>query len=349
MKSLSLLDQIQLMTLTSTCNLDRMSWFVAQTLKIYNPLENISNCGLLFLTERFGHLHSDRNVQISLLRREIVNWHALAFDLQHLSRLRDSLLSELHCVTIEVSNAIRPAEQSVLQRDLEVHLQVVSVACKETMFLLLENDDDMARVQIGVLISLVLEDNLLAVLHSALDVESDLVRLRHQLLSVADMAGLVKDLSLASALRTGLLHLLDEPRGKLNTLENNSRTLTNGTLPNMIWVVRSCSVAMLAQLFAVDVERLLSSVVQLLQSDRNRSLHVLVPLLSSEASEAKNIERIETLLTSLLLSFRYSFLSARIIHSPFVVIRKAVISILDINVSFLAFLGLTLVRMILKT
>ena len=118
----------------------------------------------------------------------------------------------------------------------------------------------------------------------------------------------------------------------------------------MIRIVRARAMAVLAELLAVDVEGHFAAVVQILQSDGNRSLHVLIPLLSAEASKAKYIgEGIEALLGSLLFSLLHSLFSLHVVHSSFVFVRQAVVGRLNVNELGFAFLSLTLVGVVLQT
>lgn len=279
-----------------------------------------------------------------------MNWHAFSLDLQHLARLRDALLAELHSVAVQVRQVTLPANQRVLQTNAVVHLQIVPVAHEHGVLLLLENNDHVTGVQIGVLVALMLEGDLLAVLHAALNIHGDRVLLRHQLVAVAHVAGLIEGLALAAALLAGLLDLLDEAGSKLNTLKNHAASLADRAGVHMIRVVRARAMAVLAELLAVDIEGHFAAVVQILQSDGNRSLHVLISLLSAEASEAEYIgEGIEALLSSLLLSLLHSLFSLHVVHSSFVFVGQAVVGRLNVNELGFALLSLTLVGVVLQT
>lgn len=313
------------------------------------PLEKRGNRVALLLRDRLRHLHRNRNVQISLLRGEIVHRHSLSLDLQHLPRLRHAILSKLHRMSVQMRYAVRPAQQRVLQRDLEVHLQIVPIAGEHAVFALLQHHDDVPGVQIRMLVALVLKHDLLAILHTTLDIHADLMRLRRQLPAVANVAHFIEDLTLATTFRAGLLHLLNKTRSQLDSLQNDTRTLAGRAGVDMIRIVRSCSVAVLAELLTVDVELLFSSVVEFFQGYGNSGLHVLVSLSTTAIAKTKDIKGIETMLVALLFSLLKALFAFGIVGSSLILVRESVVRSLNIFISSFALLRFALIRVILQT
>ena len=313
-------------------------------------LEQSGNHTLLLLRQTLRHHDRNHDVQIALLTGELVHRNALALHLQHLARLRNSLLPELHAVSVQVRHVAPPAQQRVLQRNAVVHPQVVIVACEGRVLALLKNHHHVARIQIGMLVALVLERDLLSVLHAALNVHRDRVRLRHQLPTVTHVTRLVKGLSLASALLARLLDLLHKTGSQLNALQNEARSLAHGTSMHVVRIIGARSVAVLTELLTVERERLLASVVQLLQCDRNCRLHILVSLLASKSSKSKDItEWVEALLTIVLFSLFHTFLSLNIVHTSLVLVGETVVGRLNVDELRFTLLRFTLVWMVLQT
>lgn len=312
-------------------------------------LKQSDDCLLLLVIQRLRHNYRDRDVQITLLRWEFMNWHTLTLNLQHLSRLRDSILSKLHTVTVQVSQMALPANQGILQANAEVHPEIISVTREQIMLLLLKNDNHMTGIQIGVLVTLMLEGNLLSILHAALDFHRNHMRLCDQLVTVAHVAGLVVCLSLTAAFPARLLDLLYESRGKLHTLENDAATLAHRACVNMLRIISTSTVTVIAEFLSVNAEVHFATVVQILQCDGYSSLHILISLLSTKSTKAEDIsERIEALLVSLLLSLLHAFFTLHIIYSSFVFIREAIIRCLDINELGFALVGFTLIRVVFQ-
>lgn len=100
------------------------------------------------------------------------------------------------------------------QVDLLLHDEIVSSPLEVLVRLLLDGDDDVSRLQSWRLIRLSLEGDLLAGLHSLVDVNLEDLPLRRDLLPVADLASTfgIDLLSGSLALVTRLLDLRDEKR-----------------------------------------------------------------------------------------------------------------------------------------
>ena len=217
------------------------------------------------------------------------------------------------------------------------------------MFALLQYHDDVSRIQIRVLVALVLKHDLFAILHTTLDIHADLMRLRHELPPVANVAHFIEDLTLASTFRAGLLNLLHKAGSQLDSLQNDTRTLASGTGVDMIRIIRSCSMAVFAELFTVDIEQLFSSVVKLFQGYGNCGLHVLVSLFTTSITKTEDIKGIKAMLVALLFSLLKTLFSFAIVCPSLILVRKSIVSGLNICISDFALLRFALIRMILQT
>lgn len=304
---------------------------------------------LLLSTQAGGHHDRDGNVQISLLTGELVDGHSLSLNLQHLTGLGDGLLAEIHTVTIQMVNVMTPAEQSLLQRNAVINTKIVVVASEQAVLALLQHHNHVTRVQLGMLVSLVLEGDLLSILHTTLNIHRHGMRLGDELVTMADTALLIKGLTLSTTFLAGLLNLLHKARSQLNTLVDNSASLTHRTSVHMVGVICSRTVAVRANLLAVEGEGVLTSVVQILQSDGNRRLHILVTLLSAKVTESEEIsEGVEALLLISLLSLLDTLLTLYIVDTSLIVIRETLISGTDVVPLFFALVRLTLIRMVFE-
>ena len=95
---------------------------------------------------------------------------------------------------------------------------------------------------------------------------------------------------------------------------------------------------------------MLTSVVQIFESNRNGGLHILVTLLSSEVSETKEIgEWIEAVLLISLFSLFHALFTLHIVHTSLVIVRKTFVSCTNIVPLLFAFIGLTLIRVIFQS
>ena len=167
---------------------------------------------------------------------------------------------------------------------------------------------------------------------------------------MAHVARLVVGLSLAAAFPARLLHLLHESGGKLHTLENDAAALAHRARVDMLGIIGTRAMAVLAELLAVDAEVHFAAIVQVLQRYGHGGLHVLVSLLSAKAAKAEDIgEGVEALLASLLFSLLHALFALHIIYSSFVFVGQAVVRRLDINELGFALVGLALIGVVLQT
>ena len=93
----------------------------------------------------------------------VLYWHSLFLENVPRERLGNFVIAAVHAerVAIQVFELFLVAEQSLLQRDVHIHVQIVLDALKHVVWLLLEINDNVALEHIGDLLSLPLKHDLL--------------------------------------------------------------------------------------------------------------------------------------------------------------------------------------------
>lgn len=129
--------------------------------------------------------------------------------LDDLSRLD----GDVHRTLVEVEDRELSASEGGQEVDVDLGKQVVALPLERRVGLLLDDDDDVSRDRPRRLVRLASERDLLAALHSLVDVNLEHLALRDDLLGVADLALvlLVDDLSGSVTVVAGDLDL---ERGK---------------------------------------------------------------------------------------------------------------------------------------
>jgi len=281
--------------------------------------------------------------ETALLVRSLVDWHSLVHDALDISR-RDYFsgsADESELTAVEMADAELVAAEGLLQTQLVLHVKVVAVALEESVLFLLEDDDDVARDDIGCLISLAAENDLLAVTHASVDVHLENLFLLSDLRSVALDASifLTNDLSLAAAIRARLLKLLNHTRGDLS--ERHFDTLSSAALAllDSVGTLRSLAVAVSAKHVLVLSQFAGLSLVELLEGDLVRVCEILAfPLLGSSSSasttskEAATKELRENILSrkSTTTSFLQSLLSILVVDLTLVCIGEDLVCMADL-------------------
>lgn len=80
---------------------------------------------------------------------------------------------DVELVSIEVGDLLLVTEEGLFECDVKVHIQVVLDALKHVVRLLLQLDYNVALDHVRYLLSLLLVDNLLHILHAFLNVKSE--------------------------------------------------------------------------------------------------------------------------------------------------------------------------------
>lgn len=181
--------------------------------------------------DRSGENDVDADVEISELV-VAVRRHTLVRDDLHRSRLDDFSRNngDVQSALIEVLNGELSTAKGGQEVDLGLAEEVITLALEPGVLLLLDNNDDISRLNSRSLIALSLETNLLTRLHSFVNVDLEHLALRDRLLAVALLALVlgVDDLSSGVAVVARLLDLLHHGT-KLTEHDLDTLTAASGT------------------------------------------------------------------------------------------------------------------------
>lgn len=264
----------------------------------------------------------------------------------------NTTLSNFNNVLIEVFDGLSPSQQSLLQGDTHLHAKIVALTSKQRMRKLLKHNNDIARIEVGMLIALILKGDLLVVIHTPLNGHGQRVIFLDQLVTLALGTHMIKDRASTSTLRALLLHLGHESGSELTTNHLDASSAANGTLVDMIGIISARTTTSLANNIAANGDLDLSAVVEVLKADSQLDLGVLVALALSETEgmsedAAEGVEAAASLLL-LLLALLEAGLTLVIVDSSLVLIGENVVGFLNIDELGLAFFGLALVGVVLE-
>jgi len=138
------------------------------------------------------------NVEVSLLRRKIGQRHALSGNQVHKASLGHLVPLQHNLMAVEVLHHLFKPQQGLLQRQLLLDVEVVSLSGENRVGLEAKGDNKIARGQVGGLVSLPLKGQLLSVGHAPFNTHSELVASALDLLSSAHRALDLDDLALSS-------------------------------------------------------------------------------------------------------------------------------------------------------
>jgi len=110
-------------------------------------------------------------------------------------------------VSIKVSKRALISEQCLLQRYINVHIQIVLDTLKYIVLLLFQNQYNVALQHVGHLLTLSLVDNFFLMHHSLLDIDCECFRFLNDFLSSAVSAVLLVNSAFTFTFIARLLHL----------------------------------------------------------------------------------------------------------------------------------------------
>lgn len=263
----------------------------------------------------------------------------------------NTTLANFNNVLIEVLDGLSPSQQSLLQGDTHLHAKIVTLTSEQRMRKLLKHNNNIARIEVGMLVALILKGDLLVVIHAPLNGHGQGVVFLDQLVTLALGTHMIKDRASTSALRALLLHLGHESGSELTTNHLDASSAANGTLVDMIGIISARTTTSLANNIAANGDLDLSAVVEVLEADSQLDLGVLVALALSETEgmsedAAEGVEAAASLL--LLLTLLEAGLTLVIVDSSLVLIGENVVGFLNIDELGLAFFGLALVGVVLE-
>lgn len=95
--------------------------------------------------------------------------------------LYDGVAVDFDVVVVEVPDVLLEAHDGLLESDPEVHVEVVAFPGEEGVSFLDDGEDEVSGHVVGVLLAFALEDDVLAVGHSSLDVDLEVLLLADDL------------------------------------------------------------------------------------------------------------------------------------------------------------------------
>ena len=110
-------------------------------------------------------------------------------------------------MAIQVTHCLLVAKQGLLQRDVEIHVEVVLDALEHIMWLLLQLHDNIALHHVGNLLSLTFKYDSFIACSTLHDVDHQRLLLHNNFLAPANATVFLISATSASALITRLLHL----------------------------------------------------------------------------------------------------------------------------------------------
>lgn len=259
-------------------------------------------------------------------------WHALAVNLEHIAGRRDTGALDGHVVVVEVLEDSVDAEQRLLEGDEQLDAQVVAVANHVRIGDSANVENEIGRGVVGVLVALLLENNLVAVGHALLDDQNELVLVAVlELVAVALGALGRNDFALAAALGALGLNALHEAGPETTLLHDRTGALTLGAIVDIVGIVAAGAAALLAEhsFLVLHAER--ATDVEVLERDRQVNVQrsqllflltaTTIATATATAKELReNVKRIVTAATRLVV-FETVF-AALIVNASFVFVGK---------------------------
>ena len=148
-------------------------------------------------------------MQVAKLVLLILNGHSFTINYVPREWLRHLIecAIQIEFVAIQVRELFLVPKQSLLQRNVNVHVQVVLHALKHVVRLLLEHNNNITLQHVRYLLALSLVDNLLIVSHALVDIDHEGLWFENNLLAPTSRAVFLISAALAPALTARLLHL----------------------------------------------------------------------------------------------------------------------------------------------
>ena len=201
-----------------------VNFFLVLTFKIVQGLNCLGHRRLLVWHYLFRELDFEHDEEVAEFERVLVEWHAFFLDRQHLVRLDDHarlcLDSELGAVQ-EVDDEVHTA-QRIHETDLLLHEQVSASSLEGIMWLLLNDEDNIACLSIRMLIRLTVEDELLTVRRPLVDIQLKyfLLLFEFRLLILIFLCSILLFEALASNLDTRRLAVVEVLQGARDWMDD---------------------------------------------------------------------------------------------------------------------------------
>lgn len=198
---------------------------------------------------------SDLHLEVEVaerLRVDLVR-HTLAFHNDPLVWLYDFVCGalDLEAVVVEVRDGALESQQRLFETDLQVHKQIVADPLKSIMGLLLDCEYEVASLHVRDLFAFLLVKNVITVVNTLLDRDVEKFAFVYQPPAVAFVALGGHGGTLATALRTRLLHL-HLHNSHVDHLKNNALAFALGALLQLA-VLGTRAPAVIAVNVPVDV------------------------------------------------------------------------------------------------
>jgi len=186
------------------------------------------------LAEALGELDVEVDEQVALEGRIVEERQTHLDQSLDAARVDQVVRLALHLVlaAVQEGELAREAAEGLLQSDFECHGEVGLFALKDLVFLLLDGDDDVSRVAVGLLVRLALEDLLLSVGDTPVQADLDAFFFADDFLEFAFFASLAlgDNGALALALVAVLGGLGDHPRTQLHDAGDLAAAFAVGAL-----------------------------------------------------------------------------------------------------------------------
>jgi hypothetical protein len=259
--------------------------------------------------------------------------HALTVNLEHIAGRRDAGSLDGHVVVVEVLEHGVDAEQRLLERDEQLDAQVVAVANHVRIGDGANVENEIGRGVVGMLVALLLENDLVAVGHALLDDQNELVLvtvLEFVTVALGALGG--NDFALAAALGALGLNALDKAGSETTLLHDGTSALALGAIVNIVGIVTAGAAALLAEhgFLVLHAER--ATDIEVLERDRQVNMQrsqllflltatTIATTTTTAAKELReNVKRIMTAAAGLIV-FETVF-AVLIVNASFVFIGK---------------------------